>query len=60
MNTPIIDFRYYCLWRILIPYLVNIKGFYDIDVVYSNLDEWLSECNKLRNLITNPMVKSKE
>ncbi len=27
LETPIPDHRYFCLWHILIPYLVNIKAY---------------------------------
>lgn len=44
--TPIPDHRYYCLWHILIPYLVNVKGLSQ-DEVISIITQWLDECDKL-------------
>ena len=26
LRLPLDDYRYFCLWKILIPYLVNVKG----------------------------------
>ena len=49
LGTPIPDHRYYCLWHILIPYLVNIKGMSEQEVI-SMLTEWLDECNKVNKV----------
>ncbi|CAN5721655.1 hypothetical protein BH23THE1_BH23THE1_08410 [soil metagenome] len=46
LGTPIADHRYFCLWHILIPYLVNIKGLSEHEVI-SMLTEWLDKCDKL-------------
>lgn len=46
LETPIPDHRYYCLWHILIPYLVNIKRMHKEEVT-SVLTEWLEKCDKL-------------
>ena len=41
------DQRNYCLWAILVPYLLNVKHLSQEDT--SNiLNEWLDKCNKLR------------
>ena len=49
LRTPIPDYRYFCLWHILIPYLVNIK-YLQKDEVLSILTEWLDNCNKLNTV----------
>lgn len=49
LETPIHDHRYYCLWHILIPYLVNIKGLSEQEVI-SILTEWLDKCNKINKI----------
>ncbi|HKR73430.1 MAG TPA: DNA primase noncatalytic subunit PriX [Candidatus Nitrosocosmicus sp.] len=49
LETPIPDHRYYCLWHILIPYLVTIKGLPEHNVI-SILTEWLDKCNKLNKI----------
>ncbi|TVP40182.1 DNA primase noncatalytic subunit PriX [Candidatus Nitrosocosmicus arcticus] len=49
LETPIADYRYYCLWHILIPYLVTIKSLSEHEVV-SILTEWLDRCNKVNKI----------
>lgn len=49
LETPIPDHRYFCLWHILIPYLVNIRGLSEHEVV-SMLTEWLDKCNQLNKV----------
>ncbi len=49
LQTPIADHRYYCLWHILIPYLVNIKRLPNNEII-SILTEWLDKCNKLNQV----------
>lgn len=43
------DYRKHCLWRILIPYLVNIKKLSNEETT-KVLNEWLQNCNQLRKL----------
>ncbi len=54
LNTPLDDYRHYCLWRIIIPYLVNIKGISNYELLFNMLSRWLAECNNLRSLSFNP------
>ncbi len=49
LETPIADHRYFCLWHILIPYLVNIKGLSKNEVI-PILTEWLDKCNKVNRV----------
>ncbi len=49
LETPLEDNRKYCLWKILVPYLVNIKKLPKYEIV-SVLTEWLDECNKVKNI----------
>ena len=60
IDTPIEDGRKYALWKILCPYLVNIKKLEDEETV-EILKIWLEQCNKLRKLSFNPdrEIKSK-
>jgi hypothetical protein len=51
--TPIEDGRKYALWKILCPYLVNVKKL-EYEESYEILKEWLEKCNKLRNLNFDP------
>ena len=59
LQTPIEDFRKQCLWRILIPYLVNIKKLKKEDASVL-LNKWLQKCDGLRKIDFNPSVKIKE
>jgi non-catalytic primase subunit PriX-like protein len=49
LETPIPDHRYFCLWHVLIPYLKNIRGLSDHEIV-AILIEWLDKCNKLNRV----------
>ena len=55
LNTAIEDNRKYCLWRILCPYLVNIKRL-DDDESIAILNDWLKKCDSLRKLDFNPVI----
>ena len=46
MQTPIPDFRRYCLYRIIVPYLVNARKL-GYDKCLDILNEWLKKCNNL-------------
>ena len=49
LKTPIDDRRYFCIWRILVPYLVNVKQL-EISKVKMILESWLRECDKKRKV----------
>jgi hypothetical protein len=53
LQTPIADHRKYAIWRILIPYLVNIKKLSDRDVI-NVVQNWLDGCSLLKALDFNP------
>lgn len=53
LQTPIEDGRKTCLWRILCPYLVNVKKLSFADA-FLILKKWLDECDKKRGLEFNP------
>jgi hypothetical protein len=44
LQTPIHDFRKLVLWRILCPYLINIKNL-SYDESYAIIRTWLDKCN---------------
>ena len=58
LETPIEDGRKYTLWRILCPYLVNVKKL-EYEESYEILKTWLDKCNKSRNLDFNPDTEIK-
>jgi hypothetical protein len=58
IHTPIEDYRKYCLWAILIPYLVNIRKESNEESIII-LKEWLQKCDQLRQLNFNPSITIK-
>jgi hypothetical protein len=59
LQTYIDDNRYYCLWRILVPYLVNIKGIDSSIEVQNILMSWLEGCNGVKKLNFDPQSRIK-
>jgi hypothetical protein len=49
LRTPLEDYRKQCLWRILVPYLVNVRKL-SRDESVPILEEWLQQCAKIRKL----------
>jgi hypothetical protein len=49
LRTPISESRKYAGWRILAPYLINVRHLSDDDA-FVVIDRWLSKCNKLEEL----------
>jgi hypothetical protein len=52
LETPIIDHRKYAIWRILTPYLFNVRKLPDNEVV-NILNSWLNSCSIVRPLDFN-------
>jgi hypothetical protein len=52
LGTPLHDYRKYCLWRILCPYLLNIKKL-SRDEAIIILSDWLRKCDEVRKLDFN-------
>jgi hypothetical protein len=49
LQTPLKDHRKYCIWRVLSPYLLNIKKIPEQEA--SNIiREWLQRCSEVRRL----------
>jgi hypothetical protein len=59
LEHPLPDHRKYVIWRILSPYLLNIKRL-PKEEAYSVMKEWLDKCNKLEKLHFNPKIKIKD
>ena len=53
LKTPLDDYRKYVIWRILAPYLINIRK-YSNDAAFNTIKDWLDECNKVRRLEFSP------
>ena len=52
LETPLSDFRKYCIWRILAPYLLNIRKVSEKES-YDIIANWLDQCSNLRRLDFN-------
>jgi Primase X len=58
-HIPISDYRKLVVWRILAPYLINVKKLSDKES-FDTINQWLLKCNELRRLDFNPNQKIKE
>jgi hypothetical protein len=49
LKTPIHDYRKYAVWRILAPYLINVRKltYYEAFIL---IEQWLKKCNSLCRL----------
>jgi hypothetical protein len=56
LDKPLGDHRYYCIWRILVPYLINVKGASRHDT-FETIMSWLDKCNSLKRLGFSPKQK---
>ena len=52
LQTSIADHRKYAIWRILIPYLFNVKNLSEIEV-FDITEKWLNKCDEMRALDFN-------
>ncbi|MGB7881413.1 MAG: DNA primase noncatalytic subunit PriX [Nitrososphaeraceae archaeon] len=52
LQTPLADYRKYAIWRILMPYLFNIRNLSDADVI-NIIQDWLNKCDEMRILDFN-------
>ena len=59
LENPLVDHRKYIIWRILSPYLLNVKTL-PKEESYSIIKDWLDGCNKLEMLNFNAKIKIKE
>jgi len=53
IQTPTEDNRKFALWRILAPYLINIKKL-SYDDAFNIIKDWLDKCGTLRRLNFKP------
>jgi hypothetical protein len=59
LEHPFPDHRKYIIWRILSPYLLNVKKL-PKEEAYSVMKEWLDKCDKLEKLSFNSETKIKD
>jgi hypothetical protein len=58
LQIPIADHRKYALWRIVAPYLINIRKL-AYDDAFNIMMNWLNNCNKVRQFDFNANVRIK-
>jgi hypothetical protein len=56
LQTPLLEHRKYCVWRILAPYFINVKH-WSFDGSYDKIYQWLERCNELKELDFDPETK---
>jgi hypothetical protein len=49
INKPLDDFRKFCIWRVFVPYFVNIKGLSGSGT-FDQVKSWLDRCNSISRL----------
>lgn len=59
LQTPLKDYRKYCIWRILSPYLI-VKRKIAYNESYNIIQNWLNECEKLQPLNFDSNLKINE
>ncbi len=56
LNKPIPTHRNYCVWKILVPYHINIKELSKLQT-FDIIKSWLDKCNSISRLDFNPKQK---
>ncbi len=56
LQIPIEDQRKYCLWRIIGPYLLNVKNISEAETA-KTMEKWLDLCSNLKRLDFEPKIK---
>ena len=59
LESTLSDHRKYVIWRILSPYLLNVRKL-PKEESYSIIKDWLDKCNKLQGLNFNPKEKIRQ
>jgi len=49
LNKPIHDHRKYCIWRVLVPYLINVRGL-SMEEAFNIIRAWLVKCSYVKRL----------
>jgi hypothetical protein len=55
-DTPIEDARKFCIWRVFVPYLINVRGLSRVDAS-DRIKTWLDKCNIISRLNFDPKSK---
>jgi non-catalytic primase subunit PriX-like protein len=59
LRFPIQDYRKFSVWRVLAPYLINVKKISEEEAA-NIIETWLIECSKLNQLNIRPKSKIRE
>ena len=53
-NKPLDDFRKFCIWKIFVPYFINVKRLPRLEA-FNRTKSWLDRCNSISRLNFNPI-----
>jgi hypothetical protein len=56
LDRPLDDFRKYCIWRVFVPYFINVRGLSRLHT-FDTIKSWLDRCNCVYRLGFNPKQK---
>jgi hypothetical protein len=56
INKPLDDFREFCIWRVFVPYFINVKGLSRSET-FDKVKSWLDRCNSIVRLKFNARYK---
>lgn len=59
LQTPIPNYRKYCIWRIFAPYLLNVRHL-SYNESFNTIREWLNRCDQLERITFNVNQKINE
>jgi len=59
LDTPLDDYRKFCIWRVFAPYLINVKRMSRSDA-FNTIKSWLDKCSSVSRLNFNPTQKIDE
>jgi hypothetical protein len=49
VDKPLTDFRKYCIWRVFVPYFINVKGLSRLET-FDKVNSWLDKCDSISRL----------
>jgi hypothetical protein len=52
-NKPLDDFRKFCIWRVFVPYFINIRRLSRSEA-FNRTKSWLDRCNSVQRLNFSP------
>jgi hypothetical protein len=56
INKPLDDFRKFCIWKISVPYFINVKRLPRLEA-FNRTKSWLDKCNSIARLDFSPKQK---